>query len=238
MLDLRKTPRIRTSHVVAGAALVLITTGGATAAGLVTGKDIKDGSVTTKDVKNGSLVLKDFKATERSKLVGATGANGTNGSQWCQRNSGSARAQPARPGPAGDAGGERLRAAALGHGDHRAAGSSTATSRRAGVSIRNYSPLPFTHPVRRLLRIGPATCGTARQNTAALPSTTSTRPAAPGQQRHRTPPPARCVSTSSGRREHRCQRRLPWTQVPAGGRRRGRRQRVLRLGQPVPRQAC
>ncbi len=75
--------------VVAGLALVLASTGGATAAALVTGKqikngsvtgrDLKNGSVTTKDVKNGTLVLKDFKPSERKRLVGPAGPQGPQG---------------------------------------------------------------------------------------------------------------------------------------------------------------
>lgn len=139
MLDLRKTPRIRTSHVVAGAALVLITTGGATAAGLVTGKDIKDGSVTSKDIKNGSLVLKDFKATERSKLAGPAGANGTNGAQGAQGTQGT----PGTPGTAGTPGasaftpppsGTVITGGGLLNGDISA----------ANIRLRNFSALPFT----------------------------------------------------------------------------------------------
>jgi hypothetical protein len=135
MLDVRRgfRPRIRTSHVVAGAALVLLTTGGATAAGLITGTDIKDGSVSTKDVKNGSLRLKDFKASERSKLVGpagpaggagATGATGATGA------AGAAGASAFAPPPSGTViqGGGILSVEVSG----------------AGVSIRSYSPVPFT----------------------------------------------------------------------------------------------
>jgi hypothetical protein len=138
MLNVRRgfRPRIRTSHVVAAAALVLITTGGATAAGLITGKDIKDGSVSTKDVKNGSLLLKDFKKSERSKLVGPAG-------------------------PAGPAGGTGATGAAGAAGANGAAGASAFAPppsgtviqgggilnvevNAAGVPIRSYAPVPFT----------------------------------------------------------------------------------------------
>lgn len=57
----------------------LSSTGTAVAGGLITTKQIKDSAVNTAKVKNGSLTLKDFKASERSKLVGATGATGATG---------------------------------------------------------------------------------------------------------------------------------------------------------------
>lgn len=138
MSDVRRIfrPRIRTSHVVAGAALVLITTGGASAAGLITGKDIKDGSVSTRDVKNGSLLLKDFKASERSKLVGPAGTNGTNGAtgatgaQGTNGTNGAPGASAFTPPPSGTV----ITGAGLLSGEVSA----------ASVRLRNFSSLPFT----------------------------------------------------------------------------------------------
>ena len=138
MLDVRRgfRPRIRTRHVVAGAALVLITTGGATAAGMITGNDIKDGSVSTKDVKNGSLLLKDFKKSERSKLIGpagptgGAGANGATGATGAAGGTGATGASAFAPPPSGTVikGGGILNANVSG----------------AGVVLRSFAPLPFT----------------------------------------------------------------------------------------------
>lgn len=138
-------PRIRTSHVVAGAALVLITTGGATAAGMITGKNIKDGSVSTKDVKNGSLLLKDFKASERSKLVGpagpagtagttggagAKGANGTAGTNGTNGTNGAPGASAFGPLPSGTV--------------IKGGGILNVTISAGGIALRSFAPLPFT----------------------------------------------------------------------------------------------
>ena len=67
--------------IVGAVALVaaLSSTGTAVAGGLITSAQIKDSAITSPKVKNGTLTLKDFKASERSKLVGATGATGATG---------------------------------------------------------------------------------------------------------------------------------------------------------------
>lgn len=54
-------------------------TGTAVAGGLITTAQIKDSAITTAKVKNGTLTLKDFRASERSKLKGATGPVGATG---------------------------------------------------------------------------------------------------------------------------------------------------------------
>ncbi|PKH40653.1 hypothetical protein SAMN05192575_105263 [Nocardioides alpinus] len=71
----------KTAGLVGAAVLVaaLSSTGTAVAGGLITTAQIKDSAVTTGKVKNGTLTLKDFKASERSKLVGAPGAPGATG---------------------------------------------------------------------------------------------------------------------------------------------------------------
>lgn len=180
MLNVRRgsLPRIRTSHVVAGAALVLITTGGASAAGLITGKDIKDGSVSTKDVKNGSLLLKDFKASERSKLVGPAGANGTNGTNGTN----GANGAPGAPGAPGASAFTPPPAGTVIKGG----GVLNANISAGGIAIRDYAPLPFTtttplkiaaprnlwlgaHPFAGDVRLG-ETNTTACGGTAAAPS--------------------------------------------------------------------
>lgn len=146
MLNVRRgfRPRIRTSHVVAAAALVLITTGGATAAGLITGKEIKDGSVSTKDVKNGSLLLKDFKKSERSKLVGPAGpagGTGATGATGAAGAAGAAGASAFAPPPSGTV--------------IKGGGILNATVSGAGVELRSFAPLPFTTTT-------PLTVGTGR----------------------------------------------------------------------------
>lgn len=135
MLDVRRgfRPRIRTSHVVAGAVLVLITTGGATAAGLITGKDIKNGSVSTKDVKNGSLLLKDFKAAERNKLIGPAGPAGGNGAAGATGATGAPGAPGASafaPPPSGTV--------------IKGGGILNVEVSAANVQMRSFAPLPFT----------------------------------------------------------------------------------------------
>lgn len=145
MLNVRRgsRPRIRTSHVVAGAALVLITTGGATAAaGMITGKDIKDGSVSTKDVKNGSLVLKDFKASERSKLVGPAGPAGGSGANGVNGANGATGATGAT-GAAGAAGASAFAAPPSGT-VIKGGGILNGSVSGAGVILRSFAPLPFT----------------------------------------------------------------------------------------------
>jgi hypothetical protein len=131
MNDVRRgiRPHIRTSHVVAGAALVLVTAGSATAAGLITGKDIKNGSVTSKDVKNGSLVLKDFKKSERGKLVGPAGPAGGTGATGATGAAGPAGASAFAPPPSGTV--------------VRGGGIFNVTV-SAVTALRDYAPLPIT----------------------------------------------------------------------------------------------
>ena len=121
------TRRIRSVHVVAAGAIVLAMSGGATAAAVITGKQIKDNSVSSKDIKNGSLQVKDFKASEASKLRGPAGANGTNGTNGAN---GAAGASAFAPPPSGTtiSGGGMI----------------TSEVSAAGVTLRSYSPLPFT----------------------------------------------------------------------------------------------
>lgn len=132
-------PRIRTSHVVAGTALVLVTAGGATAAGMITGKDIKNGSVTSKDVKNGSLLLKDFKKSERGKLVGPAGPAGGTGATGATGAPGPAGASAFAPPPPGTV--------------IKGGGILNASVSAAAIELRSFAPLPFT--TTSPLRTGP-----------------------------------------------------------------------------------
>ena len=112
MLDLRKTPRIRTSHVVAGCRTGAHHDGGATAAGMVTGKDIKNGSITTKDVKNGSLQTQGLQGL-RAQQARRTGWH-LRARTGAHRRHRSHRGQRARTGTGRS---QRLHAPAVGHGD-------------------------------------------------------------------------------------------------------------------------
>jgi hypothetical protein len=74
--------------IVAICAVLLASTGTATAARLITGKQIRDGTITGADIKNRSIGLQDLSRTARKGITGARGPAGPAGP----------------PGPAGPAG--------------------------------------------------------------------------------------------------------------------------------------
>jgi hypothetical protein len=78
----RRTPK--PSTLIALLALVLATTGTATAAGLIGSKQIKNGAVTSKDLKNGGVKFKDIAKGTKAKLKGAKGDTGAQGIQGVQ----------------------------------------------------------------------------------------------------------------------------------------------------------